>query len=92
MRRRVPECTVLGIVPVALTPFSAHGQTAREVIGRHVEAIGGDATLDRIQTIRYDRILTHIEDYRSSSIPVADSLFLPPRPHDRKPLDPTGDP
>ena len=46
------------------SPVTAEGQTAREVVDRYVQAIGGYEALDRIQTIQYDRILTHIEEDR----------------------------
>lgn len=45
-----------------LAPSSAAGQTAKEVVDRYVDVIGGRAALDRIKTIRTERILVHLEE------------------------------
>ena len=47
----------LGAAPVA-------AQTAKEVIDRYVEVIGGREALDAIETVRTERVLTHIEEGR----------------------------
>jgi len=44
--------------------MSAEAQTARDVIDRYVQAIGGYEAVDAIQTIQYNRILTHIDERR----------------------------
>ena len=45
-------------------PTPARAQTAEEVINRHIEAIGGKAAIDAIQTMRYERVYVHIEEER----------------------------
>lgn len=45
-------------------PFQDQAPSADEVINRHVEAIGGQAAIDAIQTMKYERIYVHIEEER----------------------------
>ena len=46
-------------------PATFQEPTAHEVIARHVEAIGGQAAIDAIQTMRYERVYVHIEEERT---------------------------
>jgi hypothetical protein len=53
----------LALPSLALAPPpDSHQPTADEVIGRHIEAIGGQAAIDSIETMRYERVYVHIED------------------------------
>ena len=36
--------------------------TADEVIQRHIEAIGGQAAIDAVETMRYERVYVHLEE------------------------------
>jgi hypothetical protein len=45
-------------VPLAQAP------SADDVINRHIEAIGGQAAIDAIQTMKYERVYVHIEEQR----------------------------
>jgi len=47
-----------------LSIASAQGQTASQIVDRYVELIGGRAAISAIHTLRYDRVLTHIEEDR----------------------------
>jgi hypothetical protein len=60
------------LLPISSTPADpapshaepAQAPTADEVINRHIEAIGGRAAIDAIQTMRYERTYVHIEEER----------------------------
>ncbi len=60
----IARCLAAFFLLTCFSPIRAEGQTAKEVVDRYVRAIGGYEALDRIQTIQYDRILTHIEEGR----------------------------
>ena len=61
MRRTLVAISVVAVVSV-LGITSAHAQTASQVVDRYVELIGGSAAISGIQTLQYERILTHIEE------------------------------
>jgi len=59
-----PTLTLAGGFPAQATPDQAQTPSADEVISRHIEAIGGQAAIDAIQTMKYERIYVHIEEER----------------------------
>ena len=64
MKKLLPRALAVALILVSLSPRMAESQTAQGVVDRYVQAIGGYTALDNIQTIQYDRILTHIEESR----------------------------
>ena len=64
MKTVMRRALAIALTLASLGPNLAESQTAQSVVDRHVQAIGGYAALDNIQTIQYDRILTHIEESR----------------------------
>ena len=52
---------------IALIPCAASAQTADEIIGRYIEAIGGRDAIDGIETLVYTRELNHLEENSISS-------------------------
>ncbi len=60
----VRMCLLLAATWITLSAAPVGAQTAKEVIDRYVEVIGGREALDAIQTIRTERVLTHIEEGR----------------------------
>ena len=61
---------------VILAASPAAAQTADEVIDRYVAAIGGREALDAIQTIRTERVATHLEEGR-----IIERVLYRKRPH-----------
>jgi len=57
-----PRATQGLATPGPATP--AQARTADEVVNRHIEAIGGQAAIDAIQTMRYERVYVHLEEER----------------------------
>ena len=49
---------------ITLTTSPVSAQTAKEVIDRYVKVIGGREALDNIQTIREERVSSHLEEGR----------------------------
>jgi hypothetical protein len=62
--RYLTPCGATILAALCLGPIRGRAQTAEGVIDRYVAAIGGYAAIDGIQTLRYDRILTHIDERR----------------------------
>jgi len=58
----------------AASPVAA--QNAKEVVDRYVEVIGGREALDAIQTIRTERVATHLEEDR-----IIERTIYRKRPH-----------
>ena len=61
---------------IVLTASSVSAQTAREVVDRYVDVIGGKEALDNIQTIRTERVATHLEENR-----IIERTIYRKRPH-----------
>ena len=61
---------------ITLTASPVAAQTAKEVIDRYIEVIGGKDALGAIQTIRTERVATHLEEGR-----ITERTIYRKRPH-----------
>ena len=67
---------LLAAMTITLTASPVSAQTAKEVIDRYVEVIGGREALCNIQTIRTERVASHLEEGR-----IIERTIYRKRPH-----------